>query len=92
MKTLIVPTPQEPRNGKYVIIKVPRDSILQDELIPLLPFSMSARFRTTLWVLLCIISLIFGLALGSVFHDRFFHETTDKPIWKSSSLQSSENR
>jgi len=92
MKTLIVSTPQESGNGKYVIIKVLRDSILQDELIPLLSSSMSVRFRTTLWVFLCIISLIIGLALGSVFHDRFLHETTDKPIWKSSSLQSSGNQ
>jgi hypothetical protein len=92
MKTSTFSTSQESGNGKYVIIKVPRDSILREELIALLPSSMSTSFRTTLWVFLCIISLIFGLAIGSVFHDRFLHETTDKPIWKSTSLQSPDNR
>lgn len=83
---------QESETGKYVIIKVPRDSIVQDEWSSLLPFLRSSPFRTTLWIFLCIISLILGLAIGSVFHDRFLHETTDKPIWKSSSLQSPEGR
>jgi hypothetical protein len=92
MKPSTFPSSQESENGKYVIIKVPRDAILRDDLIPLFPSSMSPSFRTTMWVFLCIIALILGLAIGSIFHDRFLHETTDKPIWKSSALQSSDTR
>jgi hypothetical protein len=86
----ILPFP-ESENGNYIIIKVPRTALQQqEEPIPLLPLSFFLSFRKTIWIFLCIFCFLMGIALGSIFHDRILHETIDKPIWKSSSLQSPE--
>jgi hypothetical protein len=92
MNTLNASSTCEPENGKYVIIKVPRESIRTGTWPPILSFTVTDKFRTALWVFLCIVSLLIGIIIGSVFHDSFLHANAKTAVWKSFSLQNPDGR
>ena len=72
--------------GKYIIIKIPRDTIqhMDDDF----PYSFlgEKNLRKSAWILLCLISLFIGVVIGSLFHPDISHQAPDKAVWKSSNL------
>ncbi|MBN1396518.1 MAG: hypothetical protein JXA06_00655 [Bacteroidetes bacterium] len=73
-------------NGKYVIIKIPRESIKKNIFSYFFVDTSLAGFRRAVWIFLCLLFLLVGMVLGAFLHNYLLHESTDKPVWKSSSL------
>jgi hypothetical protein len=87
MNTMHPPLADESDHGKYIIVKIPREKFNSQVYASLETPSIVQRFRNIVWTLLCLFALLIGLALGSIFHSHLLRESTDKPIWKSSALQ-----
>ncbi|RPI05251.1 MAG: hypothetical protein EHM64_07230 [Ignavibacteriae bacterium] len=92
MKKKLQHSPDETANGRYVIIKIPRESIQQSPMSYFLADGPLENFRRAVWLVLCICSLLLGVILGVVFHNNLLKEDTDKPIWKSTTLTVPGNR
>lgn len=78
---------EETNSGEYILIKIPRQAMRQSIFASLVPYSSNKNYRRVLWILCCIIFLLLGIAIGASFHDKFLHESTNNPIWKSAGLQ-----
>jgi|WetSurMetagenome_2_1015567.scaffolds.fasta_scaffold983750_2 hypothetical protein len=74
---------------RYVIIKIPRDSLHSNYDIP---FLMGVGVQKRIWIVLCIFSLLLGVVIGSFFHPSLAYKTPDKAVWKSANLTTSDNK
>ena len=86
MRTLNNLPADESENGKYIIVKIPRDSVQNLEAFTLDSTRGIVNFRKEVWIVLCIISLFIGGVVGSLFHPDLSHHAPDKTVWKSSNL------
>ena len=86
METLKNSPANEVEDGKYIIIKIPRDSLqnLNDDLLYTLPGEKNLRKRV--WIVLCIISLFMGVVIGSLIQPVISLHAPEKAVWKSSNL------
>ena len=92
MKPHNILTSNDIDDPKYIIIKIPRDSLRDSDTDSLAAYFWETRIRKGIWVFLCIFLLLFGIVLGSIFHPFILHNTTDKAVWKSSSLISPDGK
>jgi hypothetical protein len=79
-------------NGKYIIVKIPRDSLQSMDDFSLASVLEEKNFRKGFWIVICILSLFLGVVLGSLLHPDIFHQVPDKAVWKSSNLISPDGK
>ncbi len=68
MKTKALSSADESANGKYVVIKVPRESARKSIYSYLLADAPLENFRIGVWIALCGLSLVVGAVLEAAFH------------------------
>jgi hypothetical protein len=92
MKPPIILPSNDINDSKYIIIKIPRDSMRGGEADSIISDIVGERFKKKVWLALCLVSLILGIVMGSLFHASLFHQTPDKVVWKSSNLVSPDRK
>jgi hypothetical protein len=92
MKTFKNSPVNEFENGKYIIVKIPRDSLQSMGDFSLNSVLGEKNFRKVVWIVTCVLSLFLGVVLGSLLHPDIFHQAPDKAIWKSLNLISSDRK
>ncbi len=84
MKSPKNPPVNEFEDGKYIIIKIPRESLQESDTFSFKSLLGEKNLKKGTWIVLCIVSLFIGIILGSVFHPHLFHQVPDKAVWKGS--------
>ena len=79
-------------NRKYIIVKIPRDSLQSIDDFDLDSVLGEKNFKKGVWIVLCVLSLFLGVVLGSLLHPDLFHQAPDKAVWKSSNLMSPDGK
>jgi len=92
MKPPIILPSNDINDPKYIIIKIPRDSIQKKDADSLISYIAGERLKKRVWLALCLVSLILGILLGFFFHSYTLPHAPDKAVWKSSNLISPDGK
>jgi hypothetical protein len=76
-------------NGKYIIVKIPRNSVTENFFNTL---AVDQKYRQALRMILYIFTFLMGILVGSIFHDRLLNSSSSRPVWKSSNLMQSDSK
>jgi hypothetical protein len=76
-------------NGKYIIAKIPCDSVYENFFDTL---AVDQKFRQAFRIILYVFFLFVGIIVGSVFHDRLLNRNSSQTVWKSSNLVQSDGK
>ncbi len=76
----------ETNEGKYVIIKIPREEVRKSIYSYFLADAPLEKIRRSVWIMLCVLSLLIGTVLGAVFHRHIFSEPLENSHVSRSAL------
>ena len=83
MEIFIHSPENEFENGTTIRVKTPHNSFSGNH-----PDTVVAdqKNQQAFHIFLCIITILMGIIIGSIFHDRLLKTQYSQPVWKSSNL------
>ena len=76
-------------NEKYLIIKILRNSVIENFLNTL---AVNQKYRQALRMILYVFIFLMGILVGSIFHGRLLSSNSSGPVWKSSNFMQSDSK
>ena len=76
-------------NEKYLIVKIPRNSVTENFFNTL---AVDQKNQQAIHIFLCIVTFLLGIIVGSIFHDRFLNSNSYQMVWKSSNFMQSDSK
>jgi len=76
-------------NEKYLIVKIPRNSVTENFFNTL---AVDQKYQQAFHIFLCVLTFLLGIIVGSIFHDRLLNTHSSQPVWKSSNFMQSDRK
>jgi hypothetical protein len=72
----------ESNNGKYIIVKIPRNTLHGKATDPSTLFSDQREYRRAFLAIGFVIAFFLGIIVGSVYHDHILTINSNHATWK----------
>ena len=76
-------------NEKYLMVKIPRNSVIENILNTL---AVDQKYRQAFHIFLYVVTFLMGIIVGSIFHDRLLNSKSSQLVWKSSNFMQSDSK